>query len=41
MTGIPGFEAGALQEELGYKREEECDLSIFTQNMFFNVNKFR
>jgi hypothetical protein len=31
---------GALQEELGYKREE-CDVSLFMQNMFLNVNKFR
>ena len=25
----------------GTKGKEECDVSLFTQNMFLNVNKFR
>ena len=35
MKGIIGFEGRALREELGYlKGKEECDVSLFTQNMF-------
>jgi hypothetical protein len=40
MKGIARFEGGgALSGK--YKRKEECDIRLFTQNMFLNVNKFR
>jgi hypothetical protein len=42
MKGIAGFEEGGiLREKLGTEGKEECDVSLFTQNMFLNVNKFR
>ena len=37
MAGIEG----GLWEELGQKWKEECDVHLFTQIMFLNVNKFR
>ena len=33
------FWGGALWEELDTKGQEECDVSLFTQNMFLNVKK--
>ena len=42
MKGITGFEGRALSgRSWGTKGKEECDVSLFTQNMFLNVNKFR
>ena len=42
MKGIAGFEGGRLSgRSWGTKGKEECDVSLFTQNMFLNVNKFR
>ena len=39
--GIAGFEGGFSGRSWGTKGKEECDVSLFTQNMFLNVNKFR
>jgi hypothetical protein len=39
--GIVGFEEGLSGRSCGTKGKEECDVSLFTQNMFLNVNKFR
>jgi hypothetical protein len=40
--GIAGFGVGGLSgRSWGTKRKEKCDVSQFTPNMFFNVNKFR
>lgn len=41
MKGIAGFEEGLSRRSWGTKGKEECDVSLFTQNMFLNVNKFR
>jgi hypothetical protein len=38
--GIACFE-GISRRSWGTKGKEECDVSLFTQNMFLNVNKFR
>ena len=43
MKGIAGFDRGGVlsRRSWGTKEKEECDVSLFTQNMFLNVNKFR
>ena len=41
MKGIAGFEGGLSGRSQGTKGKEECDVSLFTQNMLLNVNKFR
>ena len=41
MKGIASFEVGLSGSSWGTKGKEECDVSLFTQNMFLNVNKFR
>ena len=41
MKGIAGFEGGLSRRSWDTKGKEECDVSLFTQNMFLNVNKFR
>jgi hypothetical protein len=42
VKGIAGFEWGcSLGGVGGTKGKEECDVSLFTLNMFLNVNKFR
>ena len=44
MKGIAGFEwrrERVSGRSWGTKGKEECDVSLFTQNMFLNVNKFR
>jgi hypothetical protein len=40
MKGIAGFEGGVSGRNWGTKMKE-CDSTLFTQNMFLNVNKFR
>jgi hypothetical protein len=40
MDGIIGFEGGSGRS-WGTKGKEECDISLFTQNMFLNVKKLR
>jgi hypothetical protein len=39
--GIAGFEDGVSGRSWGKKGKEECDVNLFTQNMFLNINKFR
>jgi hypothetical protein len=39
--GITGFEGAISGRRSGTKGKEECDISLLTQNMFLNVNKFR
>jgi hypothetical protein len=34
MKGITGFEGGLSGRSWGTKRKKECDVSLFTQNMF-------
>ena len=41
MKGIAGFEEGLSRRSWGTKGKEECDVILFTQSMFLNVNKFR
>jgi hypothetical protein len=41
MKGIAGFEGGLSGRSWGTKGKEEHDVSLFTQNMFLNVNKFK
>jgi hypothetical protein len=41
MKGIVGFEGGVSGRSWGTKGKKECDVSLFTQDMFLNVNKFR
>ena len=41
MKGIAGFKGVISGRSWGTKGKEECDVSLFTQNMFLNVNKFR
>ena len=38
---IAGFEKGLSGRSWDTKGQEECDVSLFTQNMFLNVNIFR
>jgi hypothetical protein len=35
------LKGGLSRRSWGTKGKEECDKSLFTQNMFLNVNKFR
>ena len=37
---IAGFEKGLSGRSWGTNGKEECDVSLFTQNMFLKVNKF-
>jgi hypothetical protein len=41
MKSIACFEGGLSRRSWGTKGKEECDVSLFTQNMFFNVKKLR
>jgi hypothetical protein len=42
MKGITGFQVEVpSRRSWGTKGKEECDVSLFTQNMFLNVNKLR
>jgi hypothetical protein len=41
MKGIAGFEGGLSGRSYGKKEKEDCDVSLFTQNMFLSVSKFR
>ena len=41
MKGIVGFEGGLSRRSWGTKGKENCDVSLLTQSMFLNVNKFR
>ena len=41
MKGIAGIEWAVPGRSWGPKGKKECDISLFTQNMFLNVNKFR
>jgi hypothetical protein len=38
MKGMTGIEGGVSGRSWGTKGKEECDVILFTQNMFFNVN---
>jgi hypothetical protein len=37
MKVIAGFEGGLSGRIWGTKGKEECDVSLFTQNMFLNI----
>ena len=39
--GTAGFEGGLSGRSWGTKGKEECNVSLFTESMFLNVNKFR
>jgi hypothetical protein len=41
MKGIVGFEGRVSGRSWHTKRKVKCDVSLITQNMFLNVNKFR
>jgi hypothetical protein len=41
MKGIAGVEGGLSEKSWNTKGKDECDVSLFTQNMFLDVNKFR
>jgi hypothetical protein len=39
--GMAGIEGRVSGRSWSTKGKEECDASLFTQNMFLNLNKFR